>query len=251
MMSLAIVLLTACSTSESGGGGPVPHRSADDLATVRALAGIEEASPTARIARPTPTPRPPTATVESREQNPGYATDEALFDALLMPDDISTAWTLGGDDGLGTASLCGGLPIEEQFKPIGWAYGSYSAAGGEWAEQWVVRLIEPDAQAAMEYARQTLTCDDETFEQDAGNDAYWDYEALDLPTVGDDLHARRVAITFENPAYTPMQGNVVFVRQGEFVVVLLHYGFSAQPQLTAHMAEVAIARLGLVHDSSV
>lgn len=251
MVALAVTLVNACSSGSSGSDDAGPQRSASDLATVRAQAGIEAPTATQRATRPTQTPRRATATVETREQNPGYATDENLYDALLAPDDIATNWTLGGDEGVGVASFCGSLPIEEQFDSIGIAYGSYSAAGGEWAEQWVVRMLEPDAQAAMEYARASLTCDEETLEQASGNDVYWDFEPLELPQIGDDLYARSVSITYENPVYTPMVGNIIFARQGEFVVVLLHYGFSAQPALTAHMAQVALTRLDLIRDSSV
>lgn len=245
-----IGMLTACSSASSSGGN-VPERSAADLATVRAQAGLEEASPTAHVARPTSTPRPPTATVEAPEKNPGYATDESLYVTLLEPGDISTVWTRGGDRGIGVASLCGAPAIEEQFAPIGWAYGSYSAAGGEWAEQWVIRLIETDAQAAMDYARTSLTCDGETFDGGSGSDLHWDYEPLESPVIGDDLYAMRITMTSENPVFTPMVGNIVFARRGEFVVVLLHYGFSIDAELTSHMAEVAVERLGLFNDASV
>lgn len=250
MVSLMMVLLTACS-SQSGDSDDVPSRSASDLATIRAQAGIEPPTPTVRLARPTPTPRPPTATATTREQHTGYATDESLFDALLLPDDISPAWTLGGDDGIGSAAFCDGQAIEDQFEPLGWAYGSYSAVGGEWAEQWVIRMLEPDGGAAMEYARATFSCDRQTIETESGNDVYWDFEPLDAPSIGDDAYALRIAITYENPVYTPMVGTVIFARQGEFVVVVLHYGFRAQPELTEYMATVAIARLDFVRDSSV
>src|SRR5690349_15175253 len=131
-----MAILTACS-GQSNSGEAVPERSAADLATVRAQAGLPAASPTARVARPTATPRPPTATVEAPRQNPGVATDESLYVTLLEPRDISNVWTLGGDRGIAVASLCGAPAIEEQFAPLGMAYGSYSAAGGEWAQQWV------------------------------------------------------------------------------------------------------------------
>jgi hypothetical protein len=249
----AVVLLSACASASEASGDrqPVPERSAADLATVRAQAGVDTASPTARAATATPTPRQPTATVQAREQNPGYATDETLFDALLLPQDISPSWTLATADGVGSAAFCGALAIEDQFEPIGWAYGSYSAVGGEWAEQWVVRLLEPDAEAAMDYARTTLTCEDETYPDASGNDVNWDYEPLALAAVGDDLHAIRATITYANPAYTPMDGTIVFARSGEYMVVLLHYGFSTDPALTSLMAEVAVARLELVRDTTI
>jgi hypothetical protein len=252
----AVVLLSACASASgasdaSGDRDLAPERSAADLATVRAQAGVDAASPTARSVPATPTPRQPTATVETREQNPGYATDETLFDALLLPQDISTKWTMATDDGIGSAAFCGALSIEDQFEPIGWAYGSYSAVGGEWAEQWVVRLLEPDAEAAMAYARAALTCDDETYPDASGNDVHWDYEPLALAAIGDDLHAVRATITYANPAYTPMDGTIVFVRSGEYMVVLLHYGFSTDPALTAQMAEVAAARLELIRDTTI
>ena len=252
----AVVLLSGCASASgasdtSGDRHAVPERSAADLATVRAMAGSDAASPTAHAPTPTPTPRQPTATSESREQNPGYATDEALFDALLLPSDISTSWTLATDTGIGSAAFCGALAIEEQFQPIGWAYGSYSAAGGEWVEQWVVRLIEPDAQAALEYARTTLTCEAESYPDASGKDVHWDYEPLTLPTVGDELHAVRATITYDNPAYTPMNGTILFVRSGEYVVVLLHYGFSTDSALATHMAQVAVARLEMIRDTSI
>jgi len=251
IVALVVVLVPACAGGSSGSGEAGPQRGASDLATVRAQAGIVEPTATERAVRPTPASRSSTATAESFEQNPGYATDESLFDALIAPGDIATTWTFGGDDGIGVAAFCGGLAIEEQFEPIGWAYGSYSAVGGEWAEQWIVRLVEPDAAAAMEYARSALTCDEETLEREAGNDVFWDYEPLDISPIGDEIHALRVDITYENPVYTPMMGNIVFARQGEFVVVVLHYGFSVQPELTERMAEIAVARLELVRDSSV
>ena len=254
MSLLAIVLLSACSPASSDSSGePVPQRSAADLATVRAMAGLTDASPTARSARPSPTPKTdvPTATVESRERNPGLASDDSMFDSLITPGDIATTWTRGGYDGFGAASFCGAPAIEDQFEPLGWAYASYAAVSGEWAEQWVVRLSEPDALSAMDYARSTLTCDRYTEDLDTGNDVYFEFEPLDIPPYGDDTYALRVAITFENPAPTPQVGNVVFVRQGEFVVVLFHYGFNTDPLVTARMAELAIARLGLIRDSSV
>jgi hypothetical protein len=171
----------------------------------------------------------------------------------MSPYDITPAWTLGKDDGIGVVELCGAAAIEDQFETLGWAYGSYSASGGEWAEQWVIHLLEPDARAAMDYARSTLTCDAETFEGGAGesDDTTWDYSALELPAAGDDLYALGVTITHANPVYTPMVGSIVFVRQGEYLVILRHYGFQINPLLSAHMAQVAVARLGMIPDSSV
>src|SRR5687768_4967150 len=62
---LTIVLTSACSSvSESDGAEDVPQRTAADLATVRAEAGLDDASPTQSVSRPSPTAksRLPTAT---------------------------------------------------------------------------------------------------------------------------------------------------------------------------------------------
>ena len=251
---LTIVLLSGCSAvSGSDGGDDVPQRSAADLATVRAQAGLDDATPTQRTNRPTPTAKTslPTATVESRERNPGLASDDSMFQALIEPREITTTWTRGNFDGYGTMSYCSAPAIDEQFAPLGWAYGSYVSATGEWAEQWVIRLSEPDAQAAMDYARSALTCEKYTFELGSGNDIYWGLDTLSISALGDDLYAQSVDITFQNPVPTPQFGNIIFARQGEFIVILFHYGFGVDPVVTAQMAEAAVARLGLVRDSSV
>ncbi|HEX5165094.1 MAG TPA: hypothetical protein VFV93_06840 [Thermomicrobiales bacterium] len=252
MALLAFVLLSACSAS-SESGDSAPQRSAADLATVRAQAGIEPPTPTMRPPSPTPTTPRPTATARTQQRNTGYATDESLYVALMSPDDISPMWTLGNDEGIGLVELCGAAAIEDEFEPVGWAYGSYSASGGEWAEQWVIHLLEPDARAAMDYARASLTCDEETFAiGSGGNDSIlWEYSTLNLPEAGDDLYALGVTMTYSNPVYTPMNGSIVFVRQGEYVVVLLHYGFGIDLSVSAQMAQVAVARLDMIQDSSV
>jgi hypothetical protein len=105
----------------------------------------------------------------------------------------------------------------------------------------------------MDYARASLTCDEETFATGSGaNDSIlWEYSALNLPAAGDDLYALGVMMTSSNPVYTPMNGSIVFVRQGEYVVVLLHYGFGIDLSVSAQMAQVAVARLGMIQDSSV
>ncbi|HYI15623.1 MAG TPA: hypothetical protein VEX37_09540 [Thermomicrobiales bacterium] len=251
---LTIVLTSGCSAaSGSGGGEDVPQRNASDLATVRAQAGLGPETPTPRMSRPTPTATStrPTATVETRERNPGLASDDSMHDTLLEPREIATTWTRSGYDGYGTMSYCGAPAIDEQFAPLGWAYGSYSSATGEWAEQWVIRLSEADAQAAMDYARSALTCDQHTFELGGGNDIYWGLDTLNVPAVGDDVYAQKVNITFQNPVPTPQFGNIIFARQGEFVVVVFHYGFRIDPVVSEKMAAAAVARLGLVRDSSV
>ncbi len=251
---LTIVLTSACSSvSESDGAEDVPQRTAADLATVRAEAGLDDASPTQSVSRPSPTAksRLPTATVESRERNPGLASDDSMFAALIEPREIATTWTRGGLDGYGSMSYCGAPAIDEQFMSLGWAYGSYTSVTGEWAEQWVVRLSESDAQAAMDYARSALTCERHTIELGGGNDVYWGLEAIELALIGDDLFAQSVDITFQNPVPTPQFGNIVFARQGEFIVIVFHYGFSVDDAVTSQMVEAAVTRLGLVDDSSV
>lgn len=251
---LAMMVLSACSAGSSG-GDQVPQRSPSDLATVRAQAGLDDATPTSRARLPTITATAkssqPTATVQRREQNPGLASDEAMLAALIEPRDIATTWTRSGYDGYGTLPYCGSPAIEDQFEQLGWAYGSYSAVGGQWAEQWVIRLSEPNAQAAMDYARSTLTCERYTYELGGGNDIYWDMDPLNLPALGDDAVALAVNITFQNPVPTPQFGNIIIGRQGEYVVVLLHYGFRIDPAVTATMAQAAIARIGLIPDASV
>ena len=250
---LAIAVLSACSSGSSG--EQVPQRSASDLATVRAQAGLEDATPTSRARLPTVTATArggqPTPTVQQRDQNPGLASDDAMLAALIEPRDIATTWTRGGYDGYGTLPYCGSPAIEDQFEQLGWAYGSYSAVGGQWAEQWVFRLSESDAQAAMDYARSTLTCERYAYELGSGNDIYWDFDPLQLSPLGDDSLALTMDITFQNPVPTPQFGNVVIARQGEYVVVLLHYGFRIDPAVTATMATAAIARIGLIPDASV
>jgi|GEM_PF-4920979 len=257
---LAAILLSACSTStssSSGSGEPIPRRDANDLATVRALAGLENATPTPRAAQPTPTatttPRAPlaTATPELPAQNTGMVSDASYYDALLVPEDISSNWTFGDFNGIMTAAFCDNAAIEDAFTPLGWAYGSYSASGGQWAEQWVVRLTESDAQAAMEYARTSLTCDEFSAFSESSGVSYWRFAADDSPQYGDDTHAFSVTVTFENPVYTPLVGSFRFVRKGEYIVSIWHFGFSVDPVATARMTEIAVARLDLVTDNSV
>jgi hypothetical protein len=174
-----------------------------------------------------------------------------MLAALLEPRDIATTWTRSGYDGYGALTYCGSPAIEDQFEQLGWAYGSYAAVGGQWAEQWVVRLTEPDAQAAMEYVRSALTCDQYTYDLADGNDIYWDLESLTLPSYGDDQLAMSVDITFQNPVPTPQFGNIVVVREGEYMIVLMHYGFRIDTDVTTQMAQAAVERLGLITDSSV
>jgi hypothetical protein len=254
MTLLAITVLGACSAGSSG-GDQVPQRSASDLATVRAQAGLDDATPTSGSRLPTVTATAkggqPSATVQRREQNPGLASDEAMMAALLEPRDIATTWTRSGYDGYGTLPYCGSPAIEDQFEQLGWAYGSYSAVGGQWAEQWVFRLSESDAQAAMDYARSTLTCERYTYELGGGNDIYWDLDTLQLSPPLDDAVALTMDISFQNPVPTPQFGNIIIARQGEYVVVLLHYGFRIDPAVTSTMATAAIARIGLIPDASV
>jgi hypothetical protein len=244
------------SDSSRGNGEPIPKRDANDLATVRAAAGIEMPTATARPASPTATPTiegfaAETPTPEQPSQNTGQVSDAIYYDTLLTPDDIAGGWTYGGFDRINVASFCDAAAIEDTFTPIGWAHGSYSAGSGQWAEQWVVRLTETDAQAAMDYARSTLTCDGFTRISANSNASYWDFEPLEMPALGDDVHAVSVDITYENPIYTPYVGHILFVRKADYVVALMYYGFTIDPELTAYMAGIAVARLDLVTDNSV
>lgn len=253
---LAGILLSGCAVatgSSSGSGDAIPQRDANDLATVRALAGLDNVTPTPRRARPTATATRPaaTATTGVPTKNTGLVSDDIYLDTLLMPADISTNWTYGDFGGLLDASFCDAASIDETFTSVGWAYGSYSATGGQWAEQWVLRLTESDAQAAMEYARTSLTCDEYSLDTGAGGISYWALSPVDLPLHGDDIHAVRATVTWKNPAYSPYEGTIVFARKGEYIVVLWHYGFRIDRMLSARMVEVAVARLDLVADNSV
>lgn len=248
--TISLLLLASCA-GESGTGAQAPRRSASDLATIRAEAGLEDPTPTERAATPTATRPVATSTGATSQLNPGYASDANLLEALIVPSEISTTWTLGKDEGPGVPLLCGAPAIDEQFEPVGWAYGTYSSAGGEWAEQWVMRLTEPDAQSAMEHVRTAMTCDEETLSQTIGNDWYYDYNPFDLAPLGDDVLARKFNLTFQNPAFTPQVGSIVFARTGEFIVIILHHGFRAQASTAERMAAVAVARIELVRDNSV
>jgi uncharacterized protein YceK len=258
VVALAAVLLSGCSSisADSSGGEPIPRRDANDLATARAAAGLDQMTPTPRTAAPTPTATvaplaDATATPAIPTRTTGLASDAIYYDTLLLPDDITTEWTFGGFDGLGVASFCDAAAIEDTYSPIGWAYGSYSASGGQWAEQWVVRLTASDAEAAMEYARTSLTCEEYSPVDWSDAPSHWTFQPIDAPLVGDDVHAMQVTVTYENPIYTPLVGTIVFARKGEYDVTLMHYGFSIDQSLTGHMMEVAMLRLDLVNDSSV
>jgi uncharacterized protein YceK len=259
LVALTVLLLSGCSTMESGSssasGEPIPRRDANDLATVRAMAGLDKATPTARGAQSTATATVATAvdtpTPEPPSKSLGEVSDEMYYDTLLAPADIASDWTYGNSERMTVASFCDAAPIEETFSPVGWAHGLYSTVRGQWAEQWVVRLTETDAQAAMEYARASLACKEFTRVVDGTGATYWEFNPLQVPAIGDDVHAVQVNITYENPIYTPYVGHIVFVRKADYVVAMMYYGFTIDPELTAYMAEIAVARLDLVTDSSV
>lgn len=250
LLALTASILAGCSAVSSEADA-VPERSSSDLATVRARAGISAPTPTTRSATSTPSIAQATATPKPKRQDRGFATDDVMRATLIEPGDISPEWTMGGNYGLGIASFCGEPAIDERFQALGAAYGSFSASKGERAEQWVVRLTESDALDAMEYARNSLTCNEQIQPLQGGSNAYWAFDEIQSSLVADDVHALSVKITFQNPAFTPRSGNVIFARHGEFVVVIVHDGFTIQPDLIVRMAQSAIDRLAAVGDSSV
>ncbi len=248
LLTLIALALAGCSLA-SDDDGEVPQRNASDLATVRARAGIAESTPTVRAATMTPSPTQATGT-ETPDPQRGSATDEAMRATLMKPSDISSMWTVGGSYSLATASLCGNPGIEEHFQATGVAHASFSASSGERAEQWVVRMTGADAEAAMEYARTSLTCEEHTQPLQGGSNAYWKFTPIESPLDADDVHTLSVKITYQNPAFTPRMGNVLFARHGEYVVILMHDGFTIQPDLIVRMAQAAMERIEAIADSS-
>jgi hypothetical protein len=248
VIGLLFALLPACGGDT--GSDRAPQRTAGELATIRAEAGVIEPTPTERRATATPTAPPATATA-SEDSAPVFVSDPRLAPALLERSDLPTNWTLGRSDGLSIASFCSAVPIEEQFSAPALAYASYSAASGEWAEQWVVQLTESDAIAAMEYARTAMTCDTDKWPLENGDVLNWEFSPLETMPMGDEVYARSFGMRYDNPVYTPMVGNLYFARQGDLVMILAHYGFYVDSATSQRIAEAAVSRLGNVRDGGV
>jgi hypothetical protein len=239
------IVLTACgSAGGASGGKSAPRRDHDDLATVRAKAGLG-ASPTARSAAMTPAAtRVVGSAATATPSLTGPQGDPDLVAVLLNPDELGTKWAMSGsateDPGTGH---CTGPDVGDQFALQGNALANFASSDQQWVFQRVFRVSDADGPAAMQYLRDALACP-EVLREDDGETIFWTFDKLDFTTLGDEMVARKLKISYANPIYTPAEGNIIVVRRGGLIIYLYHIAFRINPLETEIIARRAVDKVG-------
>lgn len=208
------LLLAAC-----GGQSSAPQRDARELATVRARSGLPTVTPS-----PTRTPPTPTATLApTATATPLSDADAALAAGLLTRADLRAAWTDG--EPVEPPSFCDQPSLVDAFAPLVEVSDSWNDSSGGYLVEWLVRLPEGTGGAAMEHARAMLACEAFDTRQGDRDILFWKLSESRIATVGDDMVARDVGLTFSNPVYTPMNGAVAVIRSGDTIATVLAMGY--------------------------
>ena len=185
---------------------------------------------TAAVAIPTE-PASTTVVEVDATSEPGEFDDDddpRLLETLPTLDDLPSGWITSppsDDDDTDDTSFCDAPPFEDELDNVPSANVEYQAGDfGPFLIEAVAYLGESDADLFMDQIRTAMGCDTWTDVDKDGTETVWTFAEMSFADIGDDVFARKLSA---DSGSFPIAGDLVVVREGEFVVIAINIAIGA------------------------
>lgn len=241
---LSVAVLAACSLTAVD--EEVPERTRADLATVQARSPVVRATWAAATAEAKGEPAPPVATTPLEPainpDNKEAAPRDPLAAALLHQSELGGGpWTIDARGTSPSLEMCGATSLQQATTIAMFSTQAYVATYGDLYQQWVF-WAPGNASAVMDYVHANFGCTESSYPGISTNTMLLSPFTRDIP--GQQPFGRQYTVTFANPLYSPVSGNVVITRVGDFIIAMAQIAYRpVDPALTIMRVNMAIELL--------
>ena len=244
LLLLGVIVLAACSLTAIE--DEVPERTRADLATVQARSPMVRATWAAATAEARGEPAPPVATTPLEPAVNPNATESAPRDplaaALLHQSELGGGpWTIDARGARPSLEMCGATALQQANTIASFSTQAYVATYGDLFQQWVF-WAPGNAGEVMDYVHANFGCAESSYPGISENSMLLSPFPRDVP--GEQPFARQYTVNFTNPLYSPVSGNVVITRVGDFIIAMAQIAYRpVEPALTLMRIDMAIELL--------